>query len=258
MSAAEPDKQMCDAEELQIALAAETEMRREAEERLRRANQEFEDFVLRAAHDLREPLRNVNAYSDLLSRRDLPKTETETDQYRRYITEGSARMQALISAMVDYVTAPSGSGYHLPTDMNEVFRDAEAALAASGLKHAAITRGNLPILKGDPEKLVKVCRHILDNAVRYCEAAEPRIQISAREEDCEWLFSVHDNGPGIESAYQEKVFEPFKRLHGRQYAGSGLGLSFCRRVIESLGGRIWVGSEPGEGSTFIFTLPAGD
>ncbi len=189
-------------------------MRRDAEDRLRRANQEFEDFVLRAAHDLREPLRNVNAYSELLSRKDVPKTEAEADQYRRYIGEGSARMQALISAMVDYVTAACKSGYHLPADMNEVFRDAEAALAASGLRHAAITRDTLPILKGDPEKLVKVCRHLLDNAVRYCEAAEPRIQISAREEDCEWLFSVRDNGPGIEAAYQEKIFEPFRRLHG--------------------------------------------
>ncbi len=91
MSAAEPDKQMCDAEELQTALAAETHMRREAEDRLRLANQEFENFVLRAAHDLREPLRNVNAYSDLLSRKDLPKTEAAADQYRRYISEGSAR-----------------------------------------------------------------------------------------------------------------------------------------------------------------------
>ncbi len=126
------------------------------------------------------------------------------------------------------------------------------------MKHAAITRDVLPILKGDPEKLVKVCRHLLDNAVRYCEAAEPQIHVSAWEEDCEWFFSVRDNGPGIEAAYQEKVFEPFRRLHGRQYAGSGLGLSFCQRVIESLGGRIWVDSDSGEGSTFIFTLPSGD
>lgn len=255
---AEPDKQMCEAEELQIALAAEMRMRREAEDRLRSANQEFEDFVLHAAHDLREPLRNVNAYSGLLSRKDFPMTEAEADQYRRYITEGSVRMQSLISAMVDYVTAPSKSGYHLAADMNEVFRDAETALAASGLRQAAITRDTLPILKGDPEKLVKVCRHLLDNAVRYCEASEPRIHIFAREEDCEWLFSVCDNGPGIEAAYQEKIFEPFKRLHGRQYAGSGLGLSFCQRVVESLGGRIWVESNPGEGSTFVFTVPSAD
>jgi signal transduction histidine kinase len=263
MSPAESNQQSSEAEKLQIALAAETHMRREAEDRLCRANQEFEDFILHAAHDLREPLRTVSAYGDLLSRKDVPRTEAEADQYRRYIGEGSTRIQALVSAMVDYVTAPSKSGYHLPVDMNEVFRDAEAALAPSGLKRAAITREPLPIVKGDSEKLVKVCRHLLDNAVRYCEADEPRIHISAHEEDCEWLFSVRDNGPGIEEAYREKVFEPFKRLHGRQYAGSGLGLSFCRRVVESLGGRIWVESgsaesKPGQGSTFIFTLPIGD
>ena len=155
-SSAEPGKQTCEVGELQIALAAETQMRRDAEDRLHRASQGFEDFVLRAAHDLREPLRNMSAYSDLLSRKDLPKTEAEADQYRRYVGEGSARIQALISAMVDYATAASRLGYHLPADMNDVFRDAEAALAASGLKRAIITREPVPVVKGDPEKLARV------------------------------------------------------------------------------------------------------
>jgi len=245
-------------EELQAALHAETQLRLEAEDNLRRAKENFEEFLLTAAHDLREPLRTVNAYSELLAKKDAAHTDAEADQFRRYILAGTGRIQALVSGVVEYATAASDGRYVLPADMNEVFREAAVYATLQTEKTAVVTRDPMPVLKGDFAKLVKVARHLLDNAARYSDAAEPRTHVSSRRDRAEWVFMVRDNGPGIDAAYHDRIFEPFKRLHGRQYTGCGLGLSFCRKTIESHGGRIWVESRPGEGSTFCFTLPSGE
>jgi light-regulated signal transduction histidine kinase (bacteriophytochrome) len=254
-------------EELQAALQAETQLRLEAEDNLRRAHQDFEEFLLTAAHDLREPLRTVNAYSELLARKDAARTDAETDQFRRYIQAGTGKIQSLVAGVVEYAAAASDDRYILPADMNEVFREAAVYGCKTGStttgslkteKTAVVTRDPMPVVRGDFAKLVKVAGHLLDNASRYSDAAEPRTHVSSRRDGSEWVFIVRDNGPGIDAVYHERIFEPFKRLHGRQFAGCGLGLSFCRKVIESHGGRIWVDSKPGEGSTFCFTLPAGE
>lgn len=258
MSTANTSQAKYGIDELQAALDAETQLRLEAEDSLRRKTEEFEEFMLKAAHDLREPLRTVSAYCELLSQKDIERSESESEQFRRYVLDGTRRMQALIADMVEYTTAASDGRYFLATDMNEVFREAARYVAQSGHPVAFVTRDPLPVVKGDFGKLAKVARHLFDNAVRYCEKAESRIHVSSRRHGDEWLFMVRDDGPGIDKVYHERVFEPFKRLHGRQYAGSGLGLTFCRRAIESHGGRIWVESRPGEGSTFLFTLPATD
>jgi signal transduction histidine kinase len=255
-------------DDLQAALEAETELRLQAEDSLRRSREDFEAFMLSAVHDLREPLRTVSAYSELLGRKDAEHSDAEVEQFRHYVLDGTARMQALITGMMEYATAASDNGHLLSVDMNCVFEEASAASPSAtaarsasphpGLPAAAITREPLPVVRANFGKLVKVARHLLDNAARYCEQPEPRIHVACRKQDTDWLFTVEDNGPGIEAAYQQRIFEPFKRLHGRQQPGSGLGLAYCRGAIESHGGRIWVESKPGQGSTFAFTLPRAD
>jgi light-regulated signal transduction histidine kinase (bacteriophytochrome) len=245
--------------ELQAALEAETQLRVNLEDRLRLANAGFDDFVLNAAHDLREPLRTISAYCELLAGKDIGHNVAEAEQFRRYILEGVTRIQALIADMAEYATAESDSRYFLTVDMNEVFAEASAHTGLkAGQPVADVTRDPLPAVTGDFVKLVKVARHLLDNAARYCEKAEPRTHVTSRREGSDWLFIVRDNGPGIDAAYHQRIFEPFKRLQGRHYSGSGLGLTFCRKAIESHGGRIWVESGLREGSTFCFTLPAAD
>jgi len=244
-----------DAGELQASLQAETQLRLEAEDRLRRTREDFEEFIVRAAHDLREPLRTVSAYCELLARSEPQRADSETDQFRGYILDGTGRIQLLIADMVEYATAASDSAYLLSIDMNDVFRE---AAADAGQPAAVVTLDTLPVVTGDFGKLVKVARHLLDNAARYCDKPESRVHVSSRRDGPDWLFIVQDNGPGIDAAYHERIFEPFRRLHGRQYPGSGLGLAFCRKAIESQGGRIWMESEPGHESSLFFTLPAAD
>ncbi|HVY93371.1 MAG TPA: ATP-binding protein [Bryobacteraceae bacterium] len=239
-------------EDLQAALRAEIQQRLDTEERLRRLQEEFDNFILTAAHDLREPLRSVTAYCELLARKTSATADPEADQFRRHIIEGASRIQALISGMVDCVTASSDSRYLLRIDMNDVFREA-VQQAGTNIE---ITHDPLPMLHGDSEKLVKVFRHLLDNARKYCDRPDCKVRISATRDGAAWLFDVSDNGPGIETQYRQRVFEPFKRLHGRQYPGCGLGLAFCSKAIESHGGRMWVEAAPGGGASFRFTLPA--
>ena len=123
---------------------------------------------------------------------------------------------------------------------------------------AAVTSDPLPSVMGDFEVLTKVLRHLIRNAIEYCDAASPRVHVSSRQVDFAWVFSVQDNGQGIDPALQKRIFEPFKRLHGKEYPGNGLGLAFCKKAIEWHGGRIWLESVPGTGSTFYFSLRPAD
>jgi light-regulated signal transduction histidine kinase (bacteriophytochrome) len=257
MSSANSKQARYQTDDLETALHAETRLRLELEESLRRTHEEFQDFMLSAVHDLREPLRTVNAYCELLTKKS-GAPGPEADQFRRHIMDGTSRIQALLAGMVDYAGAGSASRYIIRLDSNEVFREAVASVpAASGRLPARISHDPLPMVKGDFEKLVRVFRHLLENASKYCEAPEPIIHVSSRRDGSAWQFLVHDNGPGIDGAYHQRIFAPFKRLHGRQTPGLGLGLAFCQKAVESLGGRIWVESA-GPGSTFCFTLPAAD
>jgi light-regulated signal transduction histidine kinase (bacteriophytochrome) len=257
MSTANSKQARYQTDDLETALHAETRLRLELEESLRRTHEEFQDFMLSAVHDLREPLRTVNAYCELLTKKSGPP-DPEADQFRRHITDGTSKIQTLLAGMVDYASAGSASRYIIRLDSNEVLREAIASVpAASGRPPARISHDPLPMVKGDFEKLVRVFRHLLENASKYCEAPEPVIHVSSRRDGSAWLFIVRDNGPGIDGAYHQRIFAPFKRLHGRQTPGLGLGLAFCQKAIESLGGRIWVESA-GPGSTFCFTLPAAD
>jgi len=233
--------------------------RMEAEiERIRAALEaEFEEFVSMTAHNLREPLRDVASFSQLLAETYAGRLDPEAGVFLERIREGAARMQSLLADMVDYWAAGAGDRQPSPTDMEAVL---SLALLSTDKqiaeRSATVTHDPLPAVTGDFEILTKVLHHLIGNAIEYCGAHSPRVHISSRRVDSDWEFSVADNGPGIDPAFQGRVFEVFKRLHGKDHPGNGLGLAFCKKAIERHGGRMWLESTPGAGSTFYFALPA--
>jgi light-regulated signal transduction histidine kinase (bacteriophytochrome) len=227
-------------------------------ERIRAALEaEFEEFVSMAAHNLREPLRDVASFSQLLAETYAGRLDPEAGVFLERIREGAARMQSLLADMVDYWAAGAGDRQPSPTDMEAVL---SLALLSTDKqiaeRSATVTHDPLPAVTGDFEILTKVLHHLIGNAIEYCGAPVPRVHISSRRADSDWVFSVADNGPGIDPAFQGRVFGVFKRLHGKEHPGNGLGLAFCKKAIEGHGGRMWLESTPGAGSTFYFTLPA--
>jgi len=227
-------------------------------ERIRQALEaEFEEFVSMAAHDLREPLRDVASFSQLMAETYAGRLDSDAGVFLERIREGAARMQSLLADVVDYWATATGDRQASPTDMEAVLSQALLSLDKQITERSAVATHNpLPAVTGDFEMLTKVLHHLIRNAIEYCGAPSPRVHISSRRVDSDWVFSVADNGPGIDPAFQGRIFGVFKRLHGKEHPGNGLGLAFCKKAIEWHGGRIWLESTPGAGSTFYFTLPA--
>jgi chemotaxis family two-component system sensor kinase Cph1 len=223
---------------------------------LDRANREFEEFVSVASHNLRESLREVAAYSQLLAETHAARLEPDAGEMLQRIRSATSDMQSLLTDIVDYWTTAPDTLRPARTDMEAVLRQAllvTARLIAD--RGAVISHDPLPEVKGDFVALAKVLQHLIRNAVQYCATSPCRIHISSAQANGKWVLSVRDNGPGIDTAFQARIFGPFIRLHGREYPGNGMGLAFCRKVIGLLGGQISVTSTPGAGSTFHFTLP---
>ncbi|MGA2182648.1 MAG: ATP-binding protein [Bryobacteraceae bacterium] len=246
-------------ERLRKALDAETLRCLDVQRQLDRANADFEEFVSMAAHNLRESLRDVASFSQLMAETCAGRLDSDAGVFLERIQEGAARMQSLLADVVDYWAAGTGDLQFSRTDMEAVLRQ---ALLSTDKKiterSAAVTHDPLPPVHGDFELLATVLHHLIDNAIEYCGTPCPRVHISSRREDLEWVFSVQDNGPGIDPAFQNRIFGVFKRLHGKEHPGNGLGLAFCRKAIEWHGGRMSMESTPGAGSTFYFTLPPAD
>ncbi len=249
------DKDRTEIERLRTALEAETRACLEVQRRLDRLNSDFEEFISIAAHNLREPLRDVASFSQLLADTYTLQLDPEAGVFFGRVQEGAARIQSLLADMVDYWELRAGGETSSPADMEAVLR--QALLCADKQiteSSAVVTHDPLPHVDGDFAVLTKVLHHLIRNAIEYCDTPSPCVHISSRRLDLEWVVSVHDNGPGIDPAFQERIFGVFKRLHGKAYPGNGLGLAFCKKAIEGYGGRIWVESTPGAGSTFCFTL----
>jgi light-regulated signal transduction histidine kinase (bacteriophytochrome) len=246
-------------ERLRKALEAETLQRVEAQTRLKCAHANCEEFVSTAAHNLRESLREVASYSQLLIEAYAGRFDPEADLFLRRIQDGAARMQSLLTDVVDYWETDSGDRQPSRTDMEAVLRQALLCTDQQIREAAAIiTHDPLPAVSGDFELLARVLQHLIGNAIKFCGTPPAHVHVSARREDRQLVFSVEDNGPGIEPVFHDRVFGVFKRLHGREYPGNGLGLAFCKRAVEWHGGRIWIESRPGEGSRFYFILPPAD
>jgi signal transduction histidine kinase len=226
-------------------------------EQLARSNAELERFAYLAAHDLQEPLRMVGAYSQLLVKRYHGKLDTDVDRIVDFIRTGIERMETLITGLLSYSATLHGEPLTLcPTDTGVIVDEAIAAqqqlIVRTG---AAVTRDPLPPVLADGPKLRTVFEHLLANAIKFRkEEISPRVHIKAQTQTDDALFSVKDNGIGIDPQYAEQIFGLFKRLHRDDATGLGMGLALCRRIIEQHGGRIWVESSVGDGATFFFTL----
>jgi chemotaxis family two-component system sensor kinase Cph1 len=244
---------------LRQALDAETRRCLEVQGQLDRANAEFEHFVSMAAHHLRESLRDVASFSQLLAEAYAGRLHSDADVFLERIQEGAARMQSLLADVVDYWATGTDDRHSSRTDMEAVLRQALLCTDKQIAEWSAVvTHAPLPPVCGDFEVLTKVLHHLIKNAIEYCGKPSPRVHISSKRVDFDWVFSVEDNGPGIDPAFQSRIFEVFKRLHGKEHPGNGLGLAFCKKAIEWHGGRMWMASIPGAGSTFYFTLPPAD
>jgi light-regulated signal transduction histidine kinase (bacteriophytochrome) len=219
----------------------------------------FDEFVSMAAHNLRESLRDMTSYSQLMAETFAGPLAPDAAEFLRRIRSGAERMQSLLTDMVDYAAVGAREPESSEVDMGAAFRQA-LLLTDSWImeRSAVVTCEPLPRVCGDVEALTKVVHHMIRNAVEYCDALSPRIHISARRVNGDWVFAVKDNGPGIEPEFQGRLFQVFKRLHGNEHPGNGLGLAFCKKAIERQGGRVWMESRPGAGSTFYFSLPPAD
>jgi PAS domain S-box-containing protein len=225
---------------------------------LERSNRELEHFASVASHDLQEPLRMVAGYVELLERKYRGRLDEKADKYIRFTVDGVRRMQKLIEGLLAYSRiTTSGSGF-APVDVNRVVHDAMANLSAAIRENAAgIKKGELPVVNGDETQLLQLFQNLIGNAIKFKKpGAAPEVHISSGKQGDSWLFSVTDNGIGIDNKFSDRIFEIFQRLHTReQYPGTGIGLAVCKKIVERHGGRIWVDSKPGQGTTFFFTIP---
>jgi two-component system CheB/CheR fusion protein len=241
-----------------ILLAIEdTTNRKQAEEALRTTNAELQHFAYALTHDLQEPLRMVVNFTELLGREYAGKLGKEADRFISYSVEGALRIEALLKALLTYweVTEREHKSF-AALDCNAVLGSAllnlESAIEQSG---AIVTSDSLPTVEAEEVLMTQLFQNLISNSVKYRRAEVPRIHVSAQRNGEGWLFAVRDNGIGIDPENSERVFGMFKRLHGSEIPGTGIGLALCKKVVERKGGRIWVESEPGRGATFKFTIP---
>jgi PAS domain S-box-containing protein len=238
------------------AEVAATELRRVVAE-LKRSNADLEQFAFAASHDLQEPLRMVASFTQLLQRRYADRLDAEANEFIYFAVDGATRMQQLISDLLTYsrVTTRAQPLVQTPSRVlfDQAVRDLQAAIAES---RAQITCGPLPAVWCDTTQLRQVFQNLIGNAIKFCRDRIPAVHVSAGACDGSWVFSVCDNGIGIEPRHAERIFAIFQRLHARdKYPGNGIGLALCKKIIDRHGGRVWVESQPGAGSVFSFSLP---
>ncbi len=226
-------------------------------EALQRSNAELEQLAYVASHDLQEPLRMVGSYLQLLERRYKDRLDEDAHDFIGFAVDGAQRMQALINDLLSYSRVGTRPHPVEPVDCNAlmdvVLRTLRVAIEESG---ATVQYSELPTLPADASQLTQLLQNLVGNAIKFRGETPPVVQVSAERQGDNWQFAVRDNGIGIAPEYFERIFVLFQRLHGRRsYAGTGIGLAICKKIVERHGGRIWVESQPGAGTTFRFTLP---
>ena len=236
--------------------SVEQELARHAQE-LARSNADLQQFAFVTSHDLQEPLRTITAYAQLLARRCEGRLDADGHDYLNFIVDGATRMQRLINDLLAFSRVLHGPDRaSAEVDMETVFAWAVMNLNKSIKETGAeITHETLPSVTGNQQEMVLLMQNLLGNALKYHGSDAPRIHVSAEPLGDEIRFSIRDNGIGIDAAYHEQIFGVFKRLHGKDVPGTGIGLALAKRIVEKHGGRIWVESVVGDGATFYFTLP---
>ncbi len=244
-------------EELQRQVEDRTIAFAQANAALERSHLELQQFAYTASHDLQAPLRGIAGFAQFLQQDYQGRLDETADEYIGHIVDGAQRMQRLINDLLDYSRVESRARVFAPTNLAAVFDDAMSLLGAD-IEGAGgqVTRGELPTVIGDSAQLSQLLQNLIGNALKYHAADPPRVHLSANQNGREWIIAVRDNGIGIDAKYYERIFEIFRRLHTHdQFPGTGIGLALCRRIVSRHGGRIWVESEVGKGSTFHFTVP---
>jgi PAS domain S-box-containing protein len=250
-----------------IAVVRDITRRKQAEKalanfaaELERSNAALQQFAYVASHDLKEPLRVVTSYLQLLERGYKDRLDAEAGDYIARSVAGSKRMQTLIDDLLAYSRVVTQPKKLQPLDsaiaVKQALANLETAIKESG---AVIQTGDLPTVPADVTLLTQLFQNLIGNAVKFRGSDNVEVRVNAERRDGQWQFSVRDNGIGIDPQYNERIFGIFQRLHTRQeYPGTGIGLAICKRIVEGHGGRIWVESEPGKGATFFFTVPDGE
>lgn len=236
----------------------ETEQKlRQHTEELERSNAELEQFAYVASHDLQEPLRTVASYTQLLARRYKDKLDSDANEFIEYIVGGATRMQDLINDLLSYSRVGTRGEEFNETDMGEiiasVIQNLDLRIKDTG---ATITYDKMPTVIADDRQLLQLLQNLVSNALKFHGDQAPKVHIGVKQDAEDYVFSVNDNGIGMDPDYYERIFLIFQRLHGREaYPGTGIGLAICKKIVQRHGGRIWVESMPGAGSTFYFTIP---
>jgi two-component system, sensor histidine kinase and response regulator len=234
--------------DLEQAVAARTE-------ELARSNRELENFAAVVAHDLRSPLLTISGYCHLLREEHGTQLPAAANEYLDQIVNGAARMDRLIEDLLQYSRAACSRRPLRPVDMESVLVQARANLEASiRRQEAQVEAGPMPSVIGDETQLVQLLQNLIDNAIKFRRQPAPQVRVAASRDGGCWQFAVADNGIGIERQHFERIFQTFQRLHGREYPGTGIGLAICKKIVERHGGRIWLDSVFGQGTTFQFTL----
>jgi two-component system CheB/CheR fusion protein len=225
---------------------------------LLRSNERLSRFAYAVSHDLQEPLRMIGSYTQLLARRNTGRLDSDSDQFVRFVLAGVDRMRKLIQDLLEYSrTGNEPLGTTVATDasliLNLALQQLQLRIEETGAK---ITFDNLPSVIANQDLLMRVFQNLVGNAIKYSDKQPAEVHVSSERVATEWVFSVRDNGIGIDPQHHDCIFEPFQRLRRRaEYAGTGVGLAICKQIIERHGGRMWVESDEGKGSTFYFTIP---
>ncbi len=228
-----------------------------ANKELKRSNENLEQFAYVASHDLQEPLRTMSSYAQLLDKRYKDRLDADANEFIGYIVDAASRMQKLIMDLLAYSRAGHTATQIKEVDCNLVFqrvvKSMEATVKSVG---AGITCDKLPVVRAHETGILQLFQNLIVNSLKFQGKQAPLIHMSAHRENGEWVFTVRDNGIGIEPQYHQRIFQIFQRLHQRDaYPGTGIGLAICKKIVENHGGRIWVESEPGKGTSFFFTIP---
>lgn len=223
---------------------------------LKRSNEALEAFASMASHDLKEPLCTISSFLKLIELKNVDELQTESQQYLKYALSASDRLQTLIQDLLDYSRIGMKEAFVAEFKLSDAVTKAEENLGkAISQSDARIAVGELPVVQGDFERTVQLFQNLIANAIKYRSPSEPLIRINAKRYPAGWMIEVADNGMGIDRQFHRRIFEMFRRLHGQEIAGSGVGLGICQKIVEHRGGRIWVESELGKGSRFYFTIP---
>ena len=240
-----------------ITTSIDITARKMAEDQLRRSNADLQQFAYVASHDLKEPLRMVTSYLQLLEKVNDGKWDGNSEEYIRFAVEGASRMKTMVEDLLAYSRIDTRSTPFAPVDMESVMstvlKDLRVSIDESG---ATIDHDHLPTITADKGQMVKLLENLVGNAIKFRGDAPPTVLVSATMRGSEWLFSVEDNGIGVDQKYADRLFQMFQRLHDREdYPGTGIGLAIAKKIVEHHGGRIWFESEGGKGTTFFFTIP---